>query len=80
VVFGFWVQLANWRTEVLEPNKKLDEAVVRKVNEDVRKAMEHAVKTLQRYAENKEVDGSDHQVIDLAKRVEALEKATKGGA
>ena len=54
VVFGFWVQLANWRTDLLGPADSLDYETLRRVNSEIQKSMEHGVKTLQRYAENKE--------------------------
>lgn len=75
VVLSFWVQVANWRTEVLEPNV-VDEDVVLKVNADIREATDHAVTTLQRYAENKD-DETSRQVTELTARIESLENSAR---
>jgi hypothetical protein len=52
VVFGFWVQLANWRTELLAPADQLDFNTIKDVNEEVQRAMQQAVRLLERYAED----------------------------
>jgi hypothetical protein len=81
VVFGFWTQLANWRTEVLAPNDSHDFDTIHKVNAEVQKTMDHAAALLQKYVEAKmkEQDApSEKQVKALQDRITQLEK--KAGA
>ncbi|MBM3925518.1 MAG: hypothetical protein FJ320_05955 [SAR202 cluster bacterium] len=81
VVFGFWTQLANWRTEVLAPNDSHDFDTIKKVNAEVQKTMDHAAALLQKYVEAKikeQPAPSDKEVKALQDRITQLEK--KAGA
>jgi hypothetical protein len=75
VVFGFWAQLANWRTELLAPAQSLDYDTIRKVNLEVQKTMEHAAGLLQKYVEMKiKEPPSAGDLKSLESRLAALEK------
>jgi len=67
VIFAYRIQLANLRPDVLPDSSFRNLDAVKGINEEIRAAMEHAVKTIQEYTE-----------VEI-KKPEGLEK-TYGGA
>lgn len=77
VIFGYWSQLANLRTQIMPPAPHPDLATVKDVNAELQKAMANATAQLQKYVETNIQDTSPDNEKDikaLKDRVEALEK------
>jgi hypothetical protein len=77
VLFGYWSQMANLRTQILPPVQQPDLATIKDLNSELRKAMEQAIEQLQKYVESKvKEDNPDNekQIKFLQDRVGVLEK------
>lgn len=77
VIFGYWSQLANLRTQIMPPMQTPDLATVKDLNAELQKAMGNATAQLQKYVEANIQDTDQDKEKDiktLKDRVEALEK------